>query len=260
MISRVKIYLIAFKNALASRMAYRIDLFFSTFIMLLVELIVPFVTFLIYRTGAGFPGWELHEVLLIQGVFLLSRGITSPFFGGIVWNVLIRIREGTFDLLLIRPRNILFMTVLTGIDIEDLGKLLGGIGLFILAMSRTPDPGAINWLIFSLLILCSVIVFMSFTFIMSASGFKWVGNSRIYEVFSALTSFAIYPKSIFSKGIQILLTAIIPLALMGFFPASLLLKKSVNGLFISLGSCLFFFIFSIFFWYRMLRSYTSAGG
>ena len=260
MIQQVKIYLIAFKNALASRMAYRVDLFFSALIMLVFEMIIPFVTFLIYETGAGFPGWEFHEVLLIQGVFLLSKGITYPFFAGIVWNVISRIREGTFDLLLIKPRNILFVTLLTGIDIEDLGKLIGGIALFSFAVHQIPDPGALNWLIFILLLLCSLIVFMSFSLIMSASGFKWVGNSRVYEIFTVLTSFSMYPKSIFSKGIQILITAIIPLALMGSFPASLLLQKFLNGLFISLGSCLFFLVFSIFFWYRMLKSYTSAGG
>lgn len=260
MITHLKIYAIAFKNALASRMAYRIDLFFSALIMLLFELIIPFVTFLIYQTGAGFPGWNFNEVLLLQSVFLLSKGITFPFFAGIVWNVLIRIREGTFDLLLIKPRNILFVTLLTGIDIEDLGKLIGGIVLFIYAVNQIPNPGAINWIIFILLLFCSIIVFISFSFIMSGSGFKWVGNSRIYEVFGALTSFAMYPKSIFSKGVQILITAIIPIALMGTLPASFLLQKSVSGLFISLGSCFFLLAFSIFFWYRMLRSYTSAGG
>jgi hypothetical protein len=41
MIQQVKIYLIAFKNALASRMAYRVDLFLSTLIMLLFEMIIP---------------------------------------------------------------------------------------------------------------------------------------------------------------------------------------------------------------------------
>jgi len=260
MIQQVKIYCVAFKNALATRMAYRIDFFFSALIMLLFELTIPFVTFLIYESGAGFPGWEFHEVLLIQGVFLLSKGITYPFFAGIVWNVLVRIREGTFDILLIRPRNILFVTILTSIDIEDLGKLVGGIALFTLAVTQIPDPGAVNWLVFSLLLLCSILVFISFSFIMSASGFKWVGNSRVYDIFNTLTSFAMYPKSIFSKGIQIFITAVIPLALMGSLPASLLLKKSVSGLFISLGSCLFFLVFSIFFWYRMLKSYTSAGG
>src|SRR4030042_835831 len=170
MIVHVKIYLMAFKNALASRMAYRSDLFISAFIMLVFELIIPFVTLLIYNSGAGFPGWKFYEVFLIQAVFLLSKGITFPFFAGII-----------------------------------------------------------NWFVFSLLFICSIIMFMSFAFIMAASGFKWVGNFRVYEVFDALTSFAMYPTSIFSKGIQILITACIPLALMGFFPASILLHKSING-------------------------------
>src|SRR4030042_197190 len=229
MIVHVKIYLMAFKNALASRMAYRIDLFISAFIMLVFELIIPFVTLLIYNSGAGFPGWKFYEVFLIQAVFLLSKGITFPFFAGIIWNTIIQIRDGTFDLLLIKPRNILFVTLLSGIDIEDIGKLLGGIGLFIFALFQIPNPGLINWFVFSLLFICSIIMFMSFAFIMAASGFKWVGNFRVYEIFDALTSFDMYPTSIFSKGIQILITACIPLALMGFFPASILLHKSING-------------------------------
>lgn len=260
MIAGIKIYLLAFKNALASRMAYRIDLFISVFIMLIFELIVPFVTLLIYKSGAGFPGWQFHEVFLIQAVFLLSKGVTFPFFAGIIWNTITQIRDGTFDLLLIKPRNILFMTLLSGIDIEDMGKLFGGIGLFIFALYQVPNPGLINWLIFFFLFISSIIVFMSFAFIMAASGFKWIGNFRVYEIFDALTSFAMYPASIFSKGVQILITACIPLALMGFFPASVLLNKSLNGLIITLVSSIFFLIFSIIFWYRMLRTYTSAGG
>lgn len=260
MIAYIKIYILAFKNALATRMAYRVDLFISAFIMLVFELVMPFVTLLIYRSGAGFPGWEFHEVFLIQAIFLLSKGITFPFFAGIVWNTILKIREGTYDLLLIKPRNILFMTILTGIDIEDMGKLFGGIALFIYAVFQVPNPGILNWLVFLLLFLCSIIVFTSFAFIMAASGFKWIGNFRVYEIFEALTSFAMYPTSIFSKGIRILITACIPLALMGFFPASIILKKPLNGLIISLASCIFFLAFSIFFWYRMLRTYTSAGG
>ncbi|MEJ2665044.1 MAG: ABC-2 family transporter protein [Spirochaetia bacterium] len=260
MMTQLKIWGIAFKNALASRMAYRIDLFISVFIMLAFELIIPLVTLLIYSSGASFPGWKFHEVFLIQAVFLLSKGITFPFFAGIVWNTITQIREGTYDLLLIKPRNILFMTMLTGIDIEDLGKLLGGIAMFVYAVSLVPDPGALNWLVFVLLFVCSLMVFASFAFIMAASGFKWVGNFRVYEIFEALTHFSMYPMSIFSKGVQILITACIPLALMGFFPASLILGKSLQGLLVSLISSGFFLVFSVFFWYRMLKNYTSAGG
>ncbi len=74
-----KIYLHGMKTALASRMAYRGDFIMSMLIMMVVELFGPLVTLLIYHNGASFPGWQRHEVLLLQGVFLLSRGIAFPF-------------------------------------------------------------------------------------------------------------------------------------------------------------------------------------
>jgi ABC-2 type transport system permease protein len=256
----LRLYGAALRNTLASRLAYRIDFFISAFIMLVFELIIPFATFLIYRSGGGFPGWTFPEVFLVQAVFLLAKGIVNPFFAGIVWNTLIRVREGTYDVLLIKPRSVLFMTLLTSIDVEDLGKLAGGVGILALAVSGLPPAEPVSWIAFVLLFACSVCVFMSFSFFMAGSCFKWVGNSRVYEIFDSLCAFAMYPTSIFSKGLQTLVTAVIPLALMAFFPASVLLGKSLEGLAFGLCSCAVFLAAGAFFWSRMLRSYTSAGG
>ena len=80
-----KIYLHGMKTALASRMAYRADFFMSIFIMMIVEMFGPLITLLIYSNGASFPGWQQHEVLLLQGVFLLSRaslGMRALVTGG----------------------------------------------------------------------------------------------------------------------------------------------------------------------------------
>lgn len=260
MIRKLKIYSIGFKCALASRLAYRADFILSALIMLLFELTIPFTTFLIYQTGAKFPGWTFDEVLLIQASFLLCKGITFPFFAGIVWNTIENIRNGTLDLVLIRPQNPLFMLIVTGIDIEDLGKLFGGILLFVLAIVRLPQPYLINWLVFIVLMLCSILVFMSFSFIMAATGFIWIGNYRVYDIFESLTKFAMYPGTIFSKGLRFLITAIVPLSLMGFFPSSVLLQRPEKDIWISLVSCFLFFIFSILFWKKMMKHYSSAGG
>jgi len=90
--------------------------------------------------------------------------------------------------------------------------------------------------------------------------FKWVGNSRIYEIFDSITAFGNYPRSIFSKAFQNLISYIIPIAIIGFFPASALLGKSIDGALAAMGICLVFFIFSMLFWRKMLSLYTSAGG
>jgi len=83
MIDAVRLHLQGIKSALAVRMAYRADFFISILIMLIVEAFGPLVTYLVYKNGASLPGWSMYEALLIQGVFMLSRGISFPFFS--VW-------------------------------------------------------------------------------------------------------------------------------------------------------------------------------
>ena len=253
-------YLTGLKVALAQRMAYRGDLFISAFIMLVFEFLAPLVVFLIYLSGSTFPGWNIYEVIMIQSIFLMAKGIAHPFFSGIIGTILGHIRTGTFDLLLLKPRSVLFVSIVNSVEIDSLGKLFGGVGLFIAAMINIPAPGIAGWISFFLLFLQSLVVLFSFSLIMSGTLFLWVGNSRIYEIFDALTSFSLYPLSVFSKSIQTFITVIIPIALISYFPASVLLGKPTPGWMLSTLSCLFFFIFSLFFWHRMLKYYTSAGG
>jgi ABC-2 type transport system permease protein len=221
---------------------------------------VPVVTLLIYGNGLAFPGWGLYEVLLIHGIFLMSKGITFPLFIGMWTNVLYRVREGTFDLLLIRPCSPMFITMVTNFSIDEIGTLPAGILLSSIALSRIPSPGFLNWIEFVSLFAISLLVLFSLTVIMSATVFKWVGNSRLGKLLGAIYDFGIYPATIFSKGFQVLISWAIPVSMIAFFPASLLLGKQVPGLFISIGASLVFLVFSLLFWKLMLRQYESAGG
>ncbi|MGE5607034.1 MAG: ABC transporter permease [Bacteroidota bacterium] len=260
MIPAIRIHLQGIKTALASRMAYRGDFLMSIFIMLMEELLAPLITILVYRNGASLPGWNMYEVLLIQGIFLLARGIAFPFFFGIVWNTIERVREGTFDLLLIKPKSVLFLAIVTGFDSEDLGKLIGGITLFTLAVSRIPAPGIWEWIQFAALFLISLIVLFGFALIMAGIGIIWIGNFRVYEIFFSIANFGMYPAAIFSKGLQTLITLIIPIAILGSLPAAVLLGRPAPGTIGSIGASIAFFLFGLWFWHRMLKKYTSAGG
>lgn len=248
------------KAVLAARMAYRGDFFISATIMLLSELIVPMITLLIYRTGASFPGWSLYEALLIQGVFLLAKGVAFPFFFGMVWNTLQLVREGLFDLLLIKPRSILHLVIATGFDSEDLGKLVGGIFIFTFAVSHVPTPGFGQWLQFFMLFMLSLAVLFSFGLLLSGIVFIWVGCSRVYEIFESVIAFGLYPRTIFTRGWIQMVTIVIPVAMIGFFPAAVLLGKPVDWLGVAVVATAAFLGFSLRFWYWMLRKYSSAGG
>lgn len=255
-----KIYLHGMKTALASRMAYRGDFIMSMLIMMIVELFGPLVTLLIYHNGASFPGWEQHEVLLLQGVFLLSRGIAFPFFMGMVWNTIGRVQEGTYDLLLIKPRSILQMSIITAFDSEDLGKLIGGILLFLYAMRKVPPMPFLNWVSFLLLFVFSLVSMFAFGLFMSGLGIVWIGNYRIYDIFMTVMEFGLYPRSIFSKFFQTFITYVIPVSLLGSFPASALLGKPNAGVIGATVCSVVFLVGGLLFYGRMVRNYTSAGG
>lgn len=256
----VKIYLHGMKIALASRMAYRGDFFMSMLIMMIVELFGPLITWLIYRNGASFPGWQQHEVLLLQGVFLLSRGIAFPFFMGIVWNTISRVQEGTFDLLLIKPRSILQMSIITAFDSEDLGKLIGGLAIFLMALSYVQPRPLENWIVFLILFVFSLITMFAFGLFMAGLGIVWIGNYRIYDIFMTVMEFGLYPRSIFSKFFQSIITWVIPVGLLGSFPASALLGKSSTGVYAALLASIVFLLGGLWFYFHMVRNYTSAGG
>ena len=256
----LRIHLQGIKTALATRMAYRGDFLISMLIMLGFELLVPMFTYLVYHNGASIPGWGMYEILLIQGIFLLSRGIAFPFFFGIVWNTIERVREGTFDLLLIKPRPVLQMAIVTGFDSEDLGKLFGGLVLFFISVSHLPASGIGQWLQFLAIFSVSMLVLFGYALILAGLGIVWVGNFRVYDIFFAITNFAMYPMAIFSKAVQILITMVIPIAVLGFLPASVLLGKISEGTWLVIGNSIVFLVFSLWFWGCMLKKYTSVGG
>lgn len=256
----VRTFFSVMKTVITARMSYRADFFISAFMILVGELIVPLITILIYQTGASFPGWSMAEVLLIQGVFMLAKGVAFPLFFGMVWNTLDRVREGTFDILLLKPRSALFMTLVTGFNTDGIGRLIGGAMLFSVALIYLPAPSLLDWFIFIVLFLVSLSVLFSFALWMSGILFVWVGSSRVQEIFDAVTLFAMYPKTIYSKSFQQMITWLLPIAMIGFFPASALLGRSLVGVLGSAMVCMLFLCVSLWFWHVMLSKYSSAGG
>lgn len=256
----IRLYFMALKNSFASRITYRADFFFSSVMIFISELFIPFITVLIYKTGASFPGWAVEEILLLQGIFLLSRGMANLLFFGLVWNTLNRVREGSYDILLIKPASTLFLSVATNLEPDSIGVAACGLLVSFYSFTLLPAPGITDILLFLFLFVLSLAMLFAFALLMAGSVFKWVGNSRIYEIFDSIASFGNYPRSIFSRGFQTIISYIIPIAAVGFLPASVLLGKRPEGILTTAAVCLLFLLVSGGFWKLMLRQYTSAGG
>jgi len=175
--------------------------------------------------------------------------------------VMNHIREGTFDLFLIKPAPVTLLMVGMSFSFEHLFVFAGGLALFIYALSTLPGPGFLAWVQFILVFLLALAVLLGLVFLMAATLFKWVGNSRLFEVFESITQFGRYPASIYSKSFRALITYAVPVALLGTIPASVLLKPdSVNGLLLAAVFAFVFLGVGFSVWKLMLKSYSSTGG
>lgn len=258
--SGIKSLFLGIKLAIAENMAYRSSFFISIFIMFIFELLFPIVSILIYRSGVSFPGWTLYEVILIQGAFILAKGVAFPLFIGMFFQVMWRIRSGTFDVVLLRPRPVLFTMIITSFNIHDFSKFFTGILLLVMALTHLPAPNVWQWIWFILLIIVSILLILSFIILMCVYTIRFIGSDRVLALIDPISQFGLYPRSIFIEPIRTIATNIIPVTLIGFYPASVLLGKDIHGIILAVLTAVCVVAVSLILWSRSIGKYTSAGG
>lgn len=256
----MKIYRECIKVAFASASTYRLNFILNCTIMLLGDIIFPLITVLIYGSGAGFEGWTVYEVLLIQSIFTMSTAIADMTFHGIMWMTMDLVRSGNMEMVLILPVDTMFILMARTFSFEGIGLFVGGLTIFIISILNVSIPSIFMWLQFIAFFIIGISVMMGIGLIMAAISFKWVGNSRIPEIFDSIRSFGKYPQSIFPKAILVVTSFVAPVAMIAYYPAAALLGKGNTGMFVMIIPCMIFLLLGIYLYRHMVRLYQGVGG
>lgn len=254
------VYLRYIGVSLRQAAAYKLD-FFSTLVITFVSnLITPLVIILSYSAGASIPGYTFNDALLIQSVFMLSTGICSLFFGNVIWKTMDLVREGSLDMLLLKPGSAAFIILASSFDIGNAGTLLSGLVMFAYCMTNTAAPALLSVAWFVYLLIMGVLVWLALVLILAATSFKWVGNGRLYEIFDSLSSFGRYPQSIYKGSLRNALTYVLPVLMLGAFPASALKGNMGIEMLVSSAAGVVLFALGLLLFRGMISLYQSAGG
>ena len=256
----LKVYRECIKVAFASASTYRLNFILNCTIMLLGDIIFPLITVLIYGSGAGFEGWTVYEVLLIQSIFTMSTAIADMSFHGVMWVTMDLVRSGNMEMVLILPVDTMFILMARTFSFEGIGLFIGGMTIFVVAILNVAVPSVLMWLQFLAYFIIGVLVMMGIALVMAAISFKWVGNSRIPEIFGSIRDFGKYPQSIFPKAVVLISSIIIPVAMIAYYPAAALLGRGNSSMFIMILPCLLFLLFGIYLYRYMVRLYQGVGG
>ena len=246
--------------AFAAAAAYRADFYLALAFSMANLLLAPLLTVLIYANDAAIPGWGFHEALLIQSVYMLCTGACAPFCDNLVWVTMGHVREGTFDLLMLKPCSTIFIATASSFSLEYTGALLGGIFMFGYSMANLPAPSTPGLLQFAFLFAMGACMYFGCMLLMAAVCFKWVGNSRLPSIYSSFSMFGRYPGTVFPGLLRCAITFAIPVAMLGFFPASAILGRATREMFAAALSCVGFLLLGWGVFRRMIYLYQSAGG
>lgn len=260
MIKYLKIYKETIKNCISQTAAYRANFILATIVTILSNIVFPLVTLLIYQSGASFEDWSMYEVLLIQSIFCISNGVSGMLFSGIVWSTMHHVSEGTLEIILIKPVNCLFYLLATNFNISDFGMVLGGVVIMGIAVAHIGTITVTGVLLCLILFVFGVSVMLGVILLMAATSFKWVSNSRIPEMYESVANLGNYPQNIFPKWIIGLTSFIMPVAMVGFFPASALLGRMEPWMYLTILPCILFLLFGIGIYQYMVRLYEGVGG
>ena len=196
----------------------------SFVVMILVSLIITGLDFaaiaVIFTKTPALGGWSIAQVAFLYGTSAICFG-TADFLVGSVESISPKVRDGSFDTVLLRPVNALVNLTASEFAFRRIGNIIQG-GAVFLVTALVVDVG---WTIakVGVLIVAIVagIVIASSTWVITSSVSFWTVNTQ--EVANSFTyggqQATGFPLHVFDAWLRILVTYVVPLVFVNYLPA-----------------------------------------
>ncbi len=213
---------------LRSQMQYRASFLLDLFATGLIVLFEFGSVALVLQRFDNLQGWQLPEIAFLYGFVEIAFGLMDMLFSGFdPPNFGLRVRQGTFDQLLLRPLNITAQVMGSDLALRRIGKIALGVGIFVYALSLNDIAWTLPKLIYLPIVLASLVAYFGGLFIIGSTITFWTVDS--IEVLNMLTyggSFTIsYPMTIYPEWLRRFFTYIVPAIFLNFYPALYFLDR-----------------------------------
>ncbi|MCB1179068.1 MAG: ABC-2 family transporter protein [Leptospiraceae bacterium] len=264
---RLFVYLRLATASIKSRMEYRASFFIFMGTIIIFYMSQVLTIGVVINRFKNIGGWSMGEMAFLYSLLVLSQGIVSSAFSGLL-DFSTMVRDGSFDRFMIRPLSSLGQVIMNGFEITGIAHVLLGIVAVILANSLIE----INWTTEKIFMLVLVVlggscILAGIRILIASIAFVAINNQSLVHLFVfSSREFLLYPMNIYSGGVRFLLTFILPLGFINFYPAHYFLDKSSNELFHPYFIYLTFpvgvltLLASLYIWKIGKNSYESAGG
>ncbi len=223
-----------------------------------ITAIVPL--FVVFETRAVVAGWTLPEAMMVTAFFTMLQCILEGAINPSMALVVEQIRKGTFDFVLLKPRDAQFLVSTSRFLPWRALTIFAALAMFVWGFVRLGRaPSAVDVLLALALFVASTALLYSLWMLSVSLAFYVVKIDNLTFLFGAIFDAARWPATIFRGFLRVLFTFVVPLAMMTTYPAEALLGRTsaskvaaaAAGAVIALG-------ISRAVWRRALGRYTSA--
>ncbi len=255
---RLSAYFLRFSFSKA--MEFRVDFFFRIVMdILFYGINIGFYQIIFLHTSV-LGGWNEQEMMIFVAGFLLLDALSMTLLSNNVWMMPIFINRGDLDYYLVRPVSSLFFLSFRDFAANSFVNLLMASAILVWAIAGYSSPVTPLGVILFVAGLCLGFALRYFVRILTIIPVFWWHSGRGLElVFWHMTRFIERPDGIYTGITRVILTTILPFALMASFPARMLIDSLKWESLLHLAVVTLIFGFATrFFWHVGLRAYSSA--
>lgn len=256
----MRLYLKFLSIHVRSAMTYRASFFLGCLGQLLVTGNVFLgVVFLMRRFGSV-GGYTLPQLSLCYAVILAGTSLAECFARGIdVFHQLLA--DARFDRIMVRPRPLLFQVLCQQIKPTMFARLLQAAAMLVWAIGS----GAVRWTLWkgvtlALMVLCGAAVFFGLYLVNACVCFFTLEHVEALNIFlDGPREYGKYPFGVYGKPVLLVLTFLVPLALVQHWPLQFLLDRGPAWYGLLPAASLLFLIPCALLWRLGVRHYRSTG-
>lgn len=262
----LRIYSTYIKMFFKARMEYRFSFFSSMFANFYCYFITYSMFWVITQKFGAVDGWRFEDMTILYGLNLLTYSVAGVFFWYTVFHLEKEITSGNLDSYLIRPMGLIKQMICHRFGDTFLGQIVVTLFfMFFSLMKLNYKMTVFSYIYLFIAIISGVLIQSGAMILLGSLSFWTLRSAEISQIFYYdLRSFIQYPLSVFPKFIRVILSYIIPWALINYYPALIILRKVqtteqlIFGIIAPVFGIIFFFV-SLIVFKLGLRHYSGSG-
>jgi ABC-2 type transport system permease protein len=257
----IRLFYAYFTQYIKARLAYRGDFMAQVLSDLLFQAVNFLFIVVLFSHTSSIKGWNQYQVMFLYGYFLIPWSIFSAFFN--LWDFNDRyIIKGEMDRVLTRPVYSLLQVMMETISPESLIGILTGILLMCYSISFLDlHWGGIDFIFFLLFTIGGVALYAGIYISLTSISLFTDAKTEIQPIVHNIGLYGRYPINLYHRGIQFVLTFVLPFGFVGFYPASYLLHqiKWKGYAFLTPFVGMIYLFLAIWIWNQGIRRYRGSG-